>query len=382
MPNTRYIRNNPIAEALKKKSVLLLGPRRTGKSFFIHHQIKPNLTINLLEADTFRQFSARPERLRELITEKTRTVAIDEIQKLPILMDEVHNLIETKHIKFLLTGSSARKLTRAHSSLMAGRAKRIYFHPLNFAELNGSRELDFILNYGTLPPVVTSDDPWDELRDYAGLYLKEEIQAEAFVRKIENFSRFLEFAALSSGELLNFESLASDAQVPARTVREYYSVLTDTLMGTMLEPIALSKKRKSIATSKFYFFDTGVLNSLLGRKTISSKTPEYGSLFEHFIFNEIKSYIDYFKADTKLNFWRIDQDTEVDFVINNTLAIEAKATQNASAKHLKGLKKFASTGKCDAQIIVSRDPHERSIEGVKIMPYPIFLQKLWGGEIF
>jgi len=382
---SNFTRINQIKKTLQKKSVLLLGPRRTGKSFFIKNQIKPDLIINLLEANTFRKFSARPELLREVVTDEMKIVAIDEIQKLPSLMDEVHNLIEEKKIRFLLTGSSARKLARTHTSLMAGRARRVYFHPFTFQELQENKsiiDLDHLLNYGALPPVLLATDPWEELRDYVGLYLKEDIQAEAMVRKIENFSRFLEFSAMNSGELLNFESIASDAQVPARTIREYYAVLVDTLMGTMLEPLSSTVKRKSVSAAKFYFFDTGVLNSLLERKQTSSKTKEYGNLFEHFILNEIRAYVDYNATDTKLNFWRVDQETEVDIIINHTIAIEIKSTDNVVPKHLKGLKKFAHTGACSKQIVVSRDPMVRQIDEIQILPYQDFLQKLWAGDIF
>lgn len=375
------IRIIPLTTILKRKSILLLGPRRTGKSFFITNQIKPDRIINLLEADTFRKFSARPELLREIIQDHEKIVAIDEIQKLPVLMDEVHNLIESRSIKFILTGSSARKLTRSHTSLMAGRAKRMYLHPLVSAEMKDFL-LDDILKYGSLPIVYKAVDPWDELKDYAGLYLREEILAEALVRQIENFSRFLDFAAMSNGQLLNFESIGRDAQVPARTIREYYALLEDTLMGFTLSPVKSTLKRKCIATSKFYFFDIGVLNSLLDRKHISNKTKDYGFLFEHFIFLELKAYIDYFKNDSKLEFWRVDEDTEVDFVVNNSIAIEVKASGLVQDKHLKGLNRFSRDEKVEKKIIVSLDKEKRKIDDVTIYPYRIFLENLWQGKIF
>ncbi len=376
-----YERIIPLELVLKRKSVLLLGPRRTGKSFFIAYQVKPDKIINLLEADTFRRFSAHPELLREIITEKDRVVAIDEIQKLPSLMDEVHSLIESRGIKFILTGSSARKLTRNYTSLMAGRAKRMFLHPLVTAEL-GEYKLNDILKFGSLPIVFNSEDPWDELRDYAGLYLREEILAEALVRKVENFSRFIDFAAMSNGSVLNYESIARDAQVPARTIREYYALLEDTLMGFMLNPIKSTAKRKCISAGKFYFFDIGVLNSLLNRTSITQKTKEYGALFEHFIFLEIKAYIDYFSVDSKMSFWRIDEENEVDFIINEKVAIEVKATEMVQGKHLKGLLKFSENEKVDKQIIISLDKERRKIGDVVVYPYRLFLNDLWKGKIF
>lgn len=371
----------PLKAVLKRKSVLLLGPRRTGKSFFITNQIKPDRIINLLEADTFRMFSARPELLREIIQDNDKIVAIDEIQKLPSLMDEVHSLIETRAIKFILTGSSARKLARSHTSLMAGRAKKMLLHPLVTAEIDNYK-LNEILTFGSLPIVFNTDDPWDELKDYTGLYLKEEIIAEAMVRKIENFSRFIDFAAMSNGQILNYESIARDAQVPARTIREYYALLEDTLMGFILNPIKSTAKRKCISTGKFYFFDIGVLNSIVGRKSVSAKTKEYGALFEHFIFLELKAYIDYFSTDSRLGFWRIDEENEVDFVINDTIAIEVKANEMVQEKHLKGLIKFSQNENVEKKIIISLDKDKRRIGDIIVYPYQLFLEDLWAGKVF
>lgn len=371
----------PLANILKRKSILLLGPRRTGKSFFIVNQIKPDRIINLLEADTFRKFSSRPELLREIIQKEDKIVAIDEIQKLPVLMDEVHLLIEARGIKFILTGSSARKLARSHTSLMAGRAKRMYFHPLVSAEII-DYELNEILTFGSLPIVFNTDDPWDELKDYTGLYLKEEILAEALIRKVENFSRFIDFAAMSNGQILNYESIARDAQVPARTIREYYALLEDTLMGFILNPIQSTAKRKCISAGKFYFFDLGVLNSIVGRKSISNKTKDYGELFEHFIFLELKAYIDYFSPDSSLGFWRIDEENEVDFIVNEKIAIEIKSTEMIQEKHLKGLRKFSLNEVVEKKIIVSLDKEKRLIGDITVFPYRLFLRDLWEGKIF
>jgi predicted AAA+ superfamily ATPase len=242
-------------------------------------------------------------------------------------------------------------------------------------------DINKILQYGTLPPVYLSDDPWDELREYAGLYLKEEIMAEAAVRKIENFSRFLEFAAMTNGQILNYESIARDAQVPARTIREYYVLLQETLMGTMLNPVRSTQKRKCISAGKFYFFDLGVLNALLIRKNVSPKTKDFGLLFEHFIYLELKAYLSYFAQDSRIEFWRIDDSNEVDFIIDDELAIEVKATELVQDKHLKGLKSFAKVSKTTRQIIVSFDKVKRQIGDIEILPYKQFLADLWDGKI-
>lgn len=377
----KFKRIIPLDKVLSRKSVILLGPRRTGKSYYLNNQVKPDRIINLLEADVYRQFSARPELLREVIQDEDKVIAIDEIQKVPALMDEVHSLIESKQKKFILTGSSARKLVRSHTSLMAGRAKMMHLHPLVSSELEPFILLD-ILKYGSLPIVFNTDDPWDELKDYTGLYLREEILAEALVRKVENFSRFIDFAAMSSGQILNYESIARDAQVPARTIREYYALLEDTLMGYILHPLKSTSKRRCISSGKFYFFDIGVLNSIVGRKSVSPKTKEFGLLFEHFIFLELKAYIDYFSPETKLGFWRVDEENEVDFVINENIAIEIKASELVNEKHLKGIQKFSQGNSVKRKIVVSLDKMQRKIGDVEVLPFDIFLKKLWDGKIF
>lgn len=368
--------------ALKNKSVLLLGPRRTGKSQLIKHEVKPDLSYNLLYADTFRRLSVRPQLIREeLSSKKNQLIVIDEIQKLPLLMDEVHAMIEEMGARFLLTGSSARKLKRSHTSLMAGRATVKYLHPFSYSELSDF-QLKKILNVGSIPGIYFASNPRSELREYCGQYLKEEIMAEALVRKVENFSRFIEFAALSNGQILNFESLGSDAQVPARTIREYYQILVDTLMGSMLPPVRATKNRKSISTAKFYFFDVGIVNSLCNRKTISEKTKEFGDNLEHFIFLELKAYNDYCDQYATIEFWNDYNNGEVDFVINEEVAIEVKATSMVTEKHLKGLQNFSAKEKVRRQIIVSMDDRLRKIGKIEVLPVEIFLKKLWAGDIF
>ncbi len=382
MPTENYIhRIINIDETLKKKSVLLLGPRRTGKSSLIKNEIQPKRVYNLLDSVTFRQLALRPSLIREQLEPGENLIVIDEIQKLPNLMDEVHLMIEDYGSKFLLTGSSARKLRRTHTSLMAGRAKRQVLHPFCARELGDRFDLQKITQFGCLPPVYLSDDPWSELESYVGDYLREEIMAEALSRNIESFSRFLQTAAYSNGELLNFEAIASDAQVPARTIREYYSVLEDTLIGSMVDPITIKKSRKSVSKSKFYFFDLGVLNSLLSRKTVSPKTPEYGNLFETWVYLELKAYLDYRKNGEKIHFWRTHSGEEVDFIVDDDIAIEVKATSLVNERHLSGLLALNSETRLSKKIVVSQDTNVRRISEVEILPYTFFIDRLWNGEI-
>lgn len=373
-------RNCPLLQNLKKKSVLLLGPRRTGKSFWIRESIKPDQYYNLLEADTFRKLAAQPEFIRKNLVKKNSLVAIDEVQKLPSMMDEVHTMIEEHHVRFLLTGSSARKLGRSHTSLMAGRARRLYFHSLNSQEM-GSYDLRKVLSFGTLPPVYLSDEPQLELQDYVGLYLKEEILAEALTRKIENFSRFLNFAALTNGQLLNFDQLGRDAEVPPRTIREYYQLLEDTLFGTTIYPVKSTSKRKSISKGKFYFFDLGVVSALRNRSLLNVESPEFGDAFEHFILSEIICYRDYFCSDLSIEFWQYPGVGEVDFILNGEIAVEVKAQTNLREGELKSLKNFIQASPLRKHYLVCQVSQPQTYGKIEILPYKVFLERLWAGEL-
>jgi predicted AAA+ superfamily ATPase len=382
MLQTPYIRRaTQVSEILKKKSVLLLGPRRTGKSSLLRNEIQPDKVYNLLDSNTFRELATRPALIRERLKKTDRLIVIDEIQKLPNLMDEIHLMIEDLGVHFLLTGSSARKLKRSHSSLMAGRARRQLLFGFSAFELGKSFDLERALLYGTLPPVYLSDDPWNELKSYVGDYLKEEIMAEALSRNIESFARFLQTAAFSNAEILNFEKIGADAQVPARTIREYYSVLEDTLLGSSVEPLQVKKGRKTVSKSKFYFFDLGVLNSLLDRQTLSPKTPEFGNLFESWVYLELRTYLSYRGRDESICFWRTNLGQEVDFVINGSVGIEVKSTQQVAERDLQGLLALESETKLKEKFVISRDREPRTVSGVEILPYAVFIERLWAGEL-
>ena len=383
MNSSGYVRRSVrVKETLKRKSVLLLGPRRTGKSALIRHEIEADGSYNLLNSVTFRNLATHPSLIRESLKTNDRLIVIDEIQKLPNLLDEVHLMIEEMGIRFLLTGSSARKLRRSYTSLMAGRASRCSLFPLTGHELGPQFNLERALLYGTLPGIYLSEDPRDELRSYVGDYLKEEVMAEALSRNIESFARFLQTAAVSNGEILNFEKIGMDAQVPARTIREYYSVLEDTLIGTSVHPYRTKQNRKSISKSKFFFFDLGVLNSLLERKTISKKTAEFGNLFESFIFLELKAFLEYQKKDESLCFWRTQAGHEVDFILGDEVAIEVKSTALVNERHFDGLRALEQVSTMKRKIIVSGDETYRKIGDIEVMPYLLFIQRLWQGDIF
>jgi len=373
-----------LASRISVKSLFLFGPRATGKTTLIKEQLTGKvLLIDLLKSKYFLPLSQRPSELIEMIrAEKPEIVVIDEVQKLPILLDEVHNLIESTNIRFLLTGSSARRLKRQNANMLGGRASKAALYPLTWFELNRDNKFDLnrYIQFGSLPRVYFSEDPVEELYDYVDVYLKDEIQAEAAVRNLPAFSRFLKIAALSSGEVLNYSNVASDVGLSANTIRDYFAILDDTLLGFQLEPWKSAKSRKSIAKAKHYLFDCGVLNTLSGSKSVDRNSNIYGTCFEHFILNEIRAYSSYRQRRWDLSFWRTEHAVEVDLIINDHIAIEIKSTVNITAKMKRGLEIIASEASWNMRIMVSHDPIKRCDEnGIHMIPYPDFLETLWSG---
>ncbi|RMG44654.1 MAG: ATP-binding protein [Candidatus Dadabacteria bacterium] len=377
-----YDRILNISRILEQRSVFLFGPRQTGKTTYLKKYYPDSVYYNLLEADVFRDLSLRPELIRQRLRGTEKIIIIDEVQKLPVLLDEVHLLIEShKNLRFILTGSSARKLKRGGVNTLAGRAWKVPFYPLVSKELNYER-LDDRLATGSLPAVINSASPWDDLKEYVGTYLREEIQAEGFIRSIEKFSRFLDVAALCNGAQVNFNKVGSDAGVPARTVREYFQILVDTLVAYRLEPYRKTSKRKPVATSKFYLFDTGVANYLMKRKSVMAGSPEYGAALEHLIILELKAYLDYNRIDLPLNYWRSTTKLEVDAVIGEELAIEIKASERISERDLKGLRALSEEVSFKRSIVICRESAPRTTEdGIEIIPVNSFFRMLWEGEL-
>lgn len=384
-----------IKKTLKRKSLFLLGPRMSGKTTYLKRNFKEAHLINLLKPELFLRYKANPELFGkeiefEISTHNKKLFIIDEIQKIPALLDEVHNLIEEhKSIRFILTGSSARKLKRAGVNLLGGRASRYHFHPLVSAEIGFERfEKDLLrtLTYGTLPSILMSEEPWAELEDYVSLYLKEEIQQEAVVRSLDGFARFLNSVATTSSQQLNFTEIGNDAQVPPRTVREYYKVLEDTLVGNLLLPFEKTVKRKAVATAKFYLFDTGVTNYLLGRKSVAKKSTEFGGLFEQMIFNEIRAYLDYHQQVESLFYWRSTSQLEVDFLVKTKsdewVGIEVKSSKRVSHREYRGLFALEEELELKRKIVVcwAEAPYVEN-KGVEILPYLYFLKELWSSRI-
>ena len=290
--------------------------------------------------------------------------------------------MKSRGLYFILSGSSARKLKRGHGNLLGGRAERFELHPLVSAEIPDF-SLSRALNHGLLPRHYLSEEPVRMLRAYVGDYLREEILAEALCRNIQAFSRFLEVSALSNGELIQYQNIASECGVSAPTVKEYYQILVDTLLGRFLPSYRKKAKRRVIGAPKFYFFDVGVVSSLTRRQKVEPGTELFGRAFEHFLFLEISAYSDYSGKFYPLTYWRTTSGFEVDFILgDNEVAIEAKATKLVQDAHLKGLRAFREEFKTRRAIVVSLDPNLRKLSsGIEIMPWNTFLSDLWAGKI-
>jgi uncharacterized protein len=368
---------------LRHRSLFLFGARQTGKSTLLHQRFPHARFVDLLAADTFRELSAAPERLRQSLTGRETLIVVDEVQKLPSLLDEVHLLIErNKRLRVVLTGSSARKLRRGGVNLLAGRAWTRYLYPLVWPEY-GPDNLIRVLATGAIPSVLDSPRPWDDLREYVGVYLAEEIRAEALTRSIEAFSRFLSVAALMNGEQLDFTSVGSDAQVPPRTVREFFTVLEDTLVGYMLPPYRRTRKRKAVATSKFYFFDVGVAHAAQGVTEVVPGTGAFGRALEHLVANELRAYLSYRGSALEITYYRSRSQIEVDFVIGDRVGIEVKASGQVSERDAKPLHALGEDAPIDTKIIVCFKGTERRLDsGVRVLPVRRFLEALWSDALF
>jgi predicted AAA+ superfamily ATPase len=376
-----YPRILDIFKLLDRKSVFLFGARQVGKTTFLRNNFPNAVYYDLLASNTFRDLSSNPELIYQR-SEHNQIIIIDEIQKLPILLNEVQRTITEKPtIRFILTGSSARKLKSGSANLLGGRASECSLGPLVSKELNFER-LEHRLNFGSLPQIIDSENPKADLSDYVSLYLQQEIQFEGLVRSIESFSRFLNISALCSGKQINFTELASDCQVTPHILREYFQILTDTFIGKMLPPFRATKKRKAVASSKFYLFDVGVTNFLLGRTNILPKSEHFGDALEQLIVLEIDLYLKYLNIDKELTYWRSTSKFEVDILIGEEIAIEIKGKSIVSEKDAKGILALAEDLPLKRKIIVANEEYPRKLKcGVGVLPINYFLKSLWNGDI-
>lgn len=379
-----YTRALDLRSLATKKSLFLFGPRSTGKTYLIKKQLGDSaLILNLLETSLFLRLSQNPAELEDIILENRKDksiVVIDEVQRVPQLLSEVHRLLDKKMGPFLLTGSSARRLKTENADMLAGRAWVAHLHSLTRGEIPRFSLERYLLN-GGLPQVYASHDPSEELAAYVDTYLRQEIMAEGLIRKLAPFSRFLKVAALSNGQLINFANISNDTGVPASTIKEYFSILEDTLIGFLLEPWIASKKRKAIQTAKFYFFDTGVTHMLAGTKHLDRNSNLYGTSFEHFIGMELRAYLSYHRIRDPLTFWRSTSGYEVDFLIGDKIAIEVKSGVRVAEKMLRGLKALGEEGVIKKSFLVSQDRINSRKNGVHVLHWEEFLNRLWAGEI-
>ena len=373
-----------LAADLRTRSVFLFGPRQTGKTTWLRQCFPEAPWFNLLHGEVFLRLSRAPGRLRaELAASDPRTgpVIIDEIQKLPSLLDDVHDLMESRGLRFVLAASSPVKLRRGGVNLLGGRARTRALFPFVSAEVP-DWDLMRAINIGGIPSIYLSPDPVEDLRAYCGSYLQLEIQAEGLVRGIEPFSRFLTAAAACRGQPVVFERLASDAAVPARTVREYFQVLEDTLLATLLQPFGPGgARRKPVSHAKLYFFDVGVANVLADVTHIAAGSPTFGPALEQLVFCELRAWLAYARDPRPLSFWRTADGSEVDFVVGDSAAIEVKATGAVTNRDLTGLRRLAEETPLAHRIVVCRESAARVVDGIRILPVTEFLRDLWNGVL-
>lgn len=364
-------------------SVFVWGARQTGKTTWLKENFPNCRYYDLLRPAEFNRLLAHPELLSQELDAmgEADTVIIDEIQKLPQLLDEVHYLIQSRGIRFILSGSSARKLRRLGTNLLGGRAYREQMFPLVSAEIP---DFDLIraVNNGMIPRHYMVQNAQRRLQGYVGVYLDEEIQQEALARNLTSFSHFLDAAAKSDGEMLVYKNVAQDCGIDVRTVKEYFSILEDTLLAYFVPGFTSSQKRKAIVSPKFYLFDVGLVNFLLHRSNLQPGSADFGHAFEHLIIQEIIAYLGYTHSSEKLSYWRTASGYEVDAIIGEgRIAIEIKSATEVQSRHTHGLKAFSEDFPEAKLYIVSLDKYKRNLNGVAVLPALEFLKDLWEGKI-
>ena len=373
----------------ERQSTFLWGPRKTGKTTYLKRHFPDSLIYDFLKTDFFIEISKNPALLRERLLAKHKKILkypiiLDEVQKAPLVLDEVHWLIENKGLRFILCGSSARKLRRGHVNLLGGRAWHYEMFPLVSTEIKKVNLLR-ALNHGMIPVHYLQDDNncKRSLRAYVQDYLKEEVFAEGLTRNVSAFSRFFEAFGYSHGELANYSKLAGDCGVDSKTVKEYYQILVDTLLAMRIEPFKKRQSRKVITkASKYYLFDVGVAGCLRKRWLEDKKGVEFGKAFEHFLLMEIVAYRSYRGRDFEINFWRTKSGLEVDFVLGGgEAAIEIKGTNRVDKRDLRGLLAFMEGHSPKRSIVICNEREKRLHNKIEILPWQNFLLELWGGNI-
>lgn len=368
-----------------QESFFLWGPRQTGKSTLLRETYPEATRIDLLTAREFTRFSRDPTQLRDQIEASgERFIILDEIQKVPALLDEVHWLIENRGAAFALCGSSARKVRRGHANLLGGRALRYELHGLVSREIGDAFDVVRACNHGFLPRHYLADDPAGRIRAYVDDYLKEEIASEGLTRNLPAFADFLGAAALADGQLVSYATIARDCGVSAYTAKEYFQILVDTLLGSFLPAYRKRPKRRVIQTSKFYFADVGVVNHLAKRGRLEPGGQLFGLAFENWVFHELSAYSAYRDFGLDLSYWRLASGIEVDFVVDDMrIAIEAKGVPRVTADHLKGLRELRREHRrIERSILVClEDRPRRTEDSIDILPARQFAAELWADAL-
>ncbi len=370
-----------------RQSAFLWGPRKTGKTTYLKNKYPKSVRYDFLQTDLFLEFSKRPSLLREQLFAKSddllkNPVILDEVQKVPQVLDEVHWLIENKGIGFILCGSSARKLKRGQANLLGGRAWRYEMFPLVSIEVENLNLLQ-VLNRGMIPAHYLGSHYKKSLRAYVQDYLKEEVFDEGLTRNVPAFSRFFDAMGYSHGELTNYSNIARDCGVDSKTVKEYYQILVDTLLGRMVAPFKRRQERQVITkASKFYLFDVGVAGAITRRYLEEERGELFGKALEHYIFMELAAHSSYRDLHYDINFWRTKSGMEVDFVLGKgEIAIEVKGSSRVDNRKLHSLKTFVEKYKPRKALVVCNEREERVYQGIRILPWRIFLTDLWRGKI-
>jgi len=367
----------------ENESFFLWGARQTGKSTLLKMLYPDCFYFDLLLNNEYERFQRNTGLLREILSvaRPANPVIVDEIQRIPALLNEIHWMIENLGIRFILSGSSPRKILRSGGNLLGGRALRYELYPLICHEIP---EFNLIkaLNNGLLPKIYQVKNPGKLLSAYIGSYLQDEIIAEAKVRNITSFTKFLEVAAFSNGEIVNYTNISSDIGVSSPTVKEYFQILEDTLIGRFVPSFQKKPKRRVIQAPKFYYFDVGVANYLLKRGVVEPGSESFGKAFEHYIYHEIYTHSHYSDLNYPVRYWRTASQLEVDFILgDHEVAVEVKSTEMATPRHIKGLQSFGEEYSVKELILLTNDPWPRKMGNVSILPWKIFLERLWAGEI-
>lgn len=366
------------------EGMFLFGARQVGKSTLLQERFPDAIYYDLLIDTVRKAFKRNPDSFRQALIDKPAgtLVIVDEIQKVPELLDGVHWLMVNRGLHFILSGSSARKLKRSGANTLGGRAIPMTLFPLVWKEVTDF-QIDKAVQNGMIPRHYLVDNAMDRLEGYVEVYLREEIRDEAAVQDVEAFEQFMEAAAISDGEMINYSNIASDCGVAAKTVKAYYQILKDSLMGYEIPAYTKVVKRKVVQAPKFYYFDVGLANYLMGRHHLRRGSDDYGHAFEHLVMQEIIAYRGYNRRREKISYWHTYNDQEVDAIIGDAkVAIEIKSSEEVKTRHKNGLKAFKEEHPDCRLILISLDPITRPSGDIELIYVLDFLKMLWSGEIF